>query len=159
MTLFNNNIQSEYGTNHWIPFTEQEVDAKEEFKSHFMKNYLKGISSQPQKYTQGVLDFDVTEQCLKERVSTSTPLFLSSEAQQVMDAGRKIWKYYHSQPEANPDAALYDIRLHFQGRNTKGIMNNSSPDTHYMKLIASLREQLKMLAGKIEPKVYEYGFL
>ncbi|WP_270764957.1 hypothetical protein [Phocaeicola plebeius] len=158
-TLFNNNIQSEYGTNHWIPFTEQEVDAKEEFKSHFMKNYLKGISSQPQKYTQGVLDFDVTEQCLKERVSTSTPLFLSSEAQQVMDAGRKIWKYYHSQPEANPDAALYDIRLHFQGRNTKGIMNNSSPDTHYMKLIASLREQLKVLAGKIEPKVYEYGFL
>ena len=116
-----------------------------------MKNYLKGISSQPQKYTQGVLDFDVTEQCLKERVSTSTPLFLSSEAQQVMDAGRKIWKYYHSQPE--------DIRLHFQGRNTKGIMNNSSPDTHYMKLIASLREQLKVLAGKIEPKVYEYGFL
>ena len=27
-TLFSNNIQSKYGTNHWIPFTEQEVNAR-----------------------------------------------------------------------------------------------------------------------------------
>lgn len=41
-TLFNNNIQSQYGVNHWIPFTEQEVDAKEKFESHFMSNYIAG---------------------------------------------------------------------------------------------------------------------
>lgn len=29
----------------------------------------------------------------------------------------------------------------------------------YMKLIAELRTALKILAKKIEPKVYEYGFL
>lgn len=33
-TLFNNNIQATQGTNHWMPFTEQEVDAKEAFDSH-----------------------------------------------------------------------------------------------------------------------------
>ena len=32
-TLFNNDIQSEYGTNHWIPFTEQEVNAQDRFES------------------------------------------------------------------------------------------------------------------------------
>jgi hypothetical protein len=38
-------------------------------------------------------------------------------------------------------------------------MNNKSDDEHYMKLISDLRTQLKILAKKIEPKVYEYGFL
>jgi hypothetical protein len=38
-------------------------------------------------------------------------------------------------------------------------MNNKSEDETYMKLITSLRESLKVLAKKIEPKVYEYGFL
>lgn len=41
-TLFNNNIQAAQGINHWIPFTEQEVDAKEAFKSHFMSDYIRG---------------------------------------------------------------------------------------------------------------------
>ena len=38
-------------------------------------------------------------------------------------------------------------------------MNNKSADETYMLLIANLREKLKQLAEKIEPKVYEYGFL
>lgn len=40
-TLFNNNIQSKIGTNHWILFTESEVDAQEAFDSHFMSDYLR----------------------------------------------------------------------------------------------------------------------
>ena len=60
---------------------------------------------------------------------------------------------------SNVNASLYDIREHFQGRNDKGKMNNKSDDEIYMKLIGSLREKLKTLAGKIEPKVYEYEFL
>jgi hypothetical protein len=38
-------------------------------------------------------------------------------------------------------------------------MNNKSDDETYNKLIGSLREVLKEFAKKIEPKVYEYGFL
>lgn len=53
-TLFNNNIQAVQGTNHWIPFTEQEVDAKEAFKSHFMSDYIRGKGKTGQKKTQPV---------------------------------------------------------------------------------------------------------
>ena len=38
-------------------------------------------------------------------------------------------------------------------------MNNSSDDEIYTELISDLRYDLKSLAKKIEPKVYEYGFL
>ena len=43
-----------------------------------------------------------------------------------MKAGRELWQYYHAQPEADPNAAFHDIRLHFQGRNEKGKMNSGS---------------------------------
>lgn len=85
----------------------------------------------------------------------------SPEATAVFDAGRDLWRYYFAQAgsEADPDAALYDIRLYFQGRDAKGKMNSDSPDTKYMELIGILRQALKILARKIEPKVYEHGFL
>ena len=54
---------------------------------------------------------------------------------------------------------FYDIRLHFQGTNDKGNMNAKSDDATYTELIATLREKMKLLAKRIEPKVYEYGFL
>jgi hypothetical protein len=38
-------------------------------------------------------------------------------------------------------------------------MNNTSADETYTNLIGDLREKLKQLAEKIEPKVYKYGFL
>ena len=43
-TLFHgqNRISSVYGSNHWIPFAEAEVDAKECFASHFMSDFLAG---------------------------------------------------------------------------------------------------------------------
>ena len=59
----------------------------------------------------------------------------------------------------NVNASLYDIREYFQGRNEKGKMNNNSTDENYNKLIENLRDALKLLAQKIEPKVYEYEFL
>jgi very-short-patch-repair endonuclease len=90
---------------------------------------------------------------------TEGELKFSPEATEVFDAGRELWKYYHSQPNCNVNASLYDIREHFQGRNDKGKMNNKSKDESYMKLITNLRDKLKRLAQKIEPKVYEYGFL
>ena len=90
----------------------------------------------------------------------TTPLVFSTEAKDVFDAGRELWKYYHQQPNVNVNASLYDIREYFQGRNeTTGKMNNRSDDEKYTALIADLREKLKVLGSKIEPKVYEYGFL
>ncbi len=38
-------------------------------------------------------------------------------------------------------------------------MNNKSKDKKYMNLITNLREKLKILAKKIESKIYAYGFL
>ena len=83
----------------------------------------------------------------------------SAEATAVFDASRELWSYYHAQPNVNVNASLYDLKEYFQGRNDKGKMNNSSTDEHYNELIESLRSALKILAKKIEPKVYEYGFL
>jgi hypothetical protein len=88
---------------------------------------------------------------------------LSSEARAVMDAGRELWRYYHSQPNSNPDASYYDIWLHFQGvkkmASGKAQMNPTSSDSVYTELLSNLRKAHRALAQVIEPKVYEYGFL
>ena len=89
----------------------------------------------------------------------TAPLEFSEEAKEVFDSGRELWKYYHSQPNCNVNASYYDIREYFQGRDNRGRMNNKSDDETYMELIRDLREKLIHLAKKIEPKVYEYGFL
>lgn len=155
-TLFNNNIQSEHGVNHWIPFTEQEVEPRKAFTSHFMTDYMKGKLKlkASAKTAQGSLLAENTA----SRVPAA-PLVFSDEARAVFDAGRELWKYYHSKPDSNPDAALYDIKEYFQGRNEKGRMNNVSTDERYNELMDTLRARLKILAAKIEPKVYEHGFL
>lgn len=149
------NISSRYGTNHWIPFTEQEVNAREKFESHFMTNFINGKQKPPSKsgYNLSIL-FEP-----EVAYGGKSPLEFSPEAKAVLDAGRELWKYYHKQPNCNVNASLYDIREHFQGRNEAGKMNNKSSDERYTELIGELREQLKQLAEKIEPKVYEYEFL
>jgi hypothetical protein len=136
--LFNNNIQSQHGVNHWIPFTEKEVDAKEKFDSNFMSNFLKGRT-------------------------LSVEAGASKEAQSVFDAGIALWRYYHVKTKNNNtvsvNASFYDIRAFFQVRNDKGTMNSTSTDETYTELLGALREALKALTQKIQPKVYEYGFL
>ena len=150
-TIFNTNIKSEIGTNYWIPFTEQEIDAKEKFSNNFMSNFLKGKITDNE--TDKPMLFD------SESFNSSSPRILSDESEKVMSAGKKIWKYYHSKENINLNASLYEIREYFQGRNEKGKMNNSSDDVIYTDLISELRDNLKTLAKKIEAKVYEFGFL
>ncbi|MBS9781331.1 MAG: hypothetical protein KGV56_02445 [Gammaproteobacteria bacterium] len=121
--------------NHWLPFTENEVNAKDCFASHFMTDFIK------------------EKQAGKE-------ITFSDEALSVFNAGRELWHYYHSCDDININASLYDIREYFQGRNEKtGRMNNKSDDARYNELIGNLRIALKDLAGVIKPKVYRYGFL
>jgi len=57
------------------------------------------------------------------------------------------------------DASFYDIREFFQGRCEKGAMKTKSTDETYNGLIKDLRQNLSVLAEKIKPKVFEYGFL
>ncbi len=163
-TLFHgqNKIISNGGVNHWIPFTEYEVNAKERFESDFMAKFI-----------TGKLKNDNENKLLTKtkKAIQNTPLVFSKEAKDVFNAGLELWRYYHSQTfpayenitialgAYNANASLYDIREHFQGRNESGKMNHKSKDATYMKYIDALREKLKVLAKKIEPKVYEHGFL
>lgn len=154
-TLFHgqNRISSKEGINHWIPFTEQEVDAPERFASNFMTDFIKGKIKPTEEEHQKIFNQD------NLNLIPSAPLVFSSEAQAVFDAGKELWRYYMKQENINPNASLYDIREHFQGRNDKGKMNNNSSDETYTQLIGKMREALKVLAEKITPKVFEYGFL
>jgi len=148
-TLFSNNIQCQYGRNHWIPFTESEVNSREKFESNFMSKFI-----------NGKLKIEESADLHNgKKIATTEKLEFSSEAKAVFDAGRELWRYYHSQPDCNVNASLYDIREYFQGRNKQGKMNNKSGDEAYMTLIHQLREKLRQIEPKIEPKIYEYGFL
>ncbi len=155
-----NRITSKEGINHWIPFTEQEVNSREKFESNFMCDFIRGKynydSSELGIFSSPLTDVSTPSQV---QLGKENIVVFSTEAQAVFDAGKELWKYYHAQPKCNVNASLYDIREHFQGRNEKGKMNNKSNDERYMELISILREKLKLLAKKIEPKVYEYGFL
>lgn len=155
--LFNNNIQSKYGTNHWIPFSEEEVNAQRKFESNFMSQFISGkINTE--------ITFDLFYQAEKKK---QKPMKFSSEAQVVLEAGKELWKYYHKSPPTpkgeiknfNVNASLYDIKEYFQGRNEKGKMNTKSDDETYIYLMNNLRNKLKLLAQKIEPKIYDYEFL
>lgn len=176
-TLFSsfNNISSEHGVNHWIPFTEEEVDAGEKFRSHFMSDFLRGrikprqrTDEEQQAYeadARNYHDGDIFETAATttQVIDGTQPVQLSPAAQTVMDAGRDLWCYYHRQPDALPNASFYDIRLHFQGTKTlasgRTQMNTESRDAEYTRLIGALRQTMKALAARIRPKVYAYGFL
>jgi hypothetical protein len=147
-----NKIKSREGINHWIPFTEAEVNCKKRFESRFMSDFISGKTTSP-------TDSDTTASHDKKKTQKPVPLKFSLEAFAVFDAGCELWKYYHSQPKADANASFYEIREHFQGRKPNGNMNTKSADPKYNELIGTLRDKQKALAKKIEPKVYEYGFL
>lgn len=117
--MFNNGngISSSSGTNHWIPFTEQEVDSKEKFKSHFMTDFINGKIKDG---SENNLFYNETNHFLKRE--------FSNEAKEVFDAGRELWKYFHSKTFIYVNASFYDIREYFQGRNEEGRMNSRSDD-------------------------------
>jgi hypothetical protein len=153
-TLFHgqNKITSTESTNHWIPFTEYEVGAREKFDSNFMTDFIRG------RLKPNMVQEDLFGK-KESSANRNYELVFSNDAKAVFMAGKKLWQYFHQQPNCNVNASLYDIREHFQGRNDKGKMNNKSNDETYMDFIVQLRDALKVLAQKIEPKVYEYEFL
>ena len=175
-TLFHgqNRISAEEGINHWIPFSEAEVGAKDSFESHFMKDFIDGkIKPKETKEPNNNGQLPIVSSHGNEHARGYNPLLLeaksfiptkpikfSKEAKEIFEAGRELWKYYHKHDLININASYYDIRKFFQGVDSKsGRMNNKSIDETYNKLIGNLRERMKILAKKIEPKIYEFGFL
>ncbi|MFA8030196.1 hypothetical protein ACEN76_06835 [Helicobacter pylori] len=148
-----NRITTTQGTNHFIPFSETEVNAKERYSSHALLDFLKGKIKE-----EG-------DSLFLNAKKENKPLEFSQSASKVLDTGKKIYHYYHKQASTDPlyntNASLYDIKEFFQGRNAQGKLNlpAKAKDEYYKQLYANLQDALKDLAKEIQPKVYEYGFL
>lgn len=144
-----NYISAKEGVNHFIPFSEKELGITQEaFKSDFMYKFINGKIK-----NEDVL-FD----------DTLDKVEFSNEAKELLKAGKELFKYYHTHKEKTGylvNASLYDIKEFFQGRDEKGKMNipSKAKDEHYKILLNDLNLALDILAKKIEPKIYEYGFL
>ena len=149
-----NNIKSSDGVNHWIPFPEAEVGARDRYSSHFLLDYMAGRwrPKPPEGKEAGDL-FDGGGQ------GVGNPLTFTPEARAVFDAARELWRYYHAREDSDHNAGFYDIREYFQGRNDQGVMNPDSNDAEYMRLLDEFKQAYKSLAANIEPKIYRYGFL
>ncbi|MGN8424953.1 hypothetical protein ACR9KZ_07495 [Helicobacter pylori] len=151
-----NRITTTQGTNHFIPFSEDEVEPKGRYTSHALLDFLNGKIKKTK---------EEGDSLFLNAKKENKPLEFSLSALKVFDAGREIYRYYHTQDfknrPHNADASLYDIKEFFQGRNMQGKLNSppKAKDEYYKQLYANLQDALKDLAKEIQPKVYEYGFL
>ena len=126
--------------NHFIPFTEEEVGAPDRFESDFMVQYLSNLT--------GLEDL-------------SGLAALSSEAQKVMQAGKGLWKAYFEHTDTRnvrdelklnrADVGWYQVRKALQARNASGDFIPVS--------FKPFEEAYKALTEKLQPLVYELGFL
>ncbi|GAA7671566.1 hypothetical protein KVK50_07195 [Helicobacter pylori] len=151
-----NRITATQGTNHFIPFSEDEVKSKDSYTSHVLLDFLKGKTKKTKEYGDSLFLNAKKENKLLE---------FSLSTLKVFDAGREVYRHYHTQDFTNrpynANASLYDIKEFFQGRNMQGKLNSpaKAKDKYYKQLYANLQDALKDLAKEIQPKVYEYGFL
>jgi hypothetical protein len=130
--------------NHFIPYTEAEVDSPERFESDFMVQYMASLP---------VIASETKQ-------STSKSAF-SPEAQAILNEGRKLWKAYfqHTDPHTvrdelklnRVDVGRYQIRNALKKRNESGDFPPIS--------FADFETAYKNLTEKLRPLVYEYGFL
>ena len=144
-TLFHgqNRISATQGINHWIPFTEQELNAPDNFQSHFMSDFLRDFragkirvedmtasSSNPQREIAweaeptlthtagGAGERDATQAVCSKLSAGETPaspvqMDFSAEAQEVMEAGRAIWHYYLHHHDGELYATPLDVNASF----------------------------------------------
>lgn len=116
--------------NHFIPFTEEEVGAPDRFESDFMVNYLRGTKH-------------------------------SAEAKAVLAEGKKLWQAYFATTDVRAvreelklnraDVGWYQIRNALKKRNESG---------DYVPVsFKPFEEAYKNLTEKLQPMVYELGFL
>ncbi len=116
--------------NHFIPYTEAEVNAPDRFESDFMVQYLKDKK-------------------------------LSAEAKEVLKQGKVLWQAYFAHTDNRnvrdelklnrPDVGWYQIRKALQARNSN---SDYAPVS-----FKPFEEAYKALTEKLQPMVYELGFL
>jgi len=116
--------------NHFIPFNQTEVGAADPFESDFMVQYLS-----------------------KKK--------LSKEAKAVLNAGKVLWAAYFSNKGFVKISVKEDYKLNrldvgwYQIRNAL----KSFDDTHNAVSFSDFNEAYKVLTEKLQPLVYEFGFL
>ena len=116
--------------NHFIPFTEQEVNATGRFESDFMVEYLKDKTLSVE--AQSVLD---------EGKKLWQAYFAHTDVRSVRDELKLN----------RPDVGWYQIRKALEARNASG----DFPPVDFKPF----QESYKALTEKLRPMVYELGFL
>ena len=116
--------------NHFIPYTEEEVGAPDRFESDFMVQYMRGKK-------------------------------FSKEASAVLQAGKALWQAFFADTDVHTvrdelklnraDVGWYQIRKALQARNESGDFAPVS--------FAAFESAYKSLTEKLQPMVYELGFL
>ncbi len=116
--------------NHFIPYTEEDVNAPDRFESDFMVKYLADKK-------------------------------LSAEASLVLQEGKILWQAYFSHTDERTvrdelklnrsDVGWYQVRKALQARNS----NSDFAPTDFKPF----EEAYKALTEKLQPQVYELGFL
>ena len=116
--------------NHFIPYTEEEVNAPERFESDFMVQYM-------------------------------ADKIFSFEANQVLQTGRTLWQAYFAHTDVRTvrdelklnraDVGWYQVRKALQARNA----SSDYPPVSFKPF----EEAYKALTEKLQPLVYELGFL
>jgi len=144
--------------NHFIPFTEEEVGAPERFESDFMVEYIQNLPA--------IDSSGSATQLLGARLKVALPVIesdevFSQEAKAVHAEGKKLWQAYFTHTDVRTvrdelklnrsDVGWYQIRKALQARNAAGdaaAVNFKPFETAY-----------KALSEKLQPMVYELGFL
>jgi hypothetical protein len=131
--------------NHFIPFTEAEVNAPDSFESDFMVRYMAGLPR--------------VANLLK--VGNPAHPALTAEANAVLVEGKKLWQAYFANTDVHtvreelklnrPDVGWYQIRKALQARNASGDFAPVS--------FSPFENAYKALTEKLQPIVYELGFL
>ena len=116
--------------NHFIPFNQIDVGATEPFESDFMAQYL-----------------------AKKK--------LSKEAKAVLAAGKVLWSAYFVKKDKLKISTKEDYKLNrldvgwYQIRNALKSFDGSNNEVSF----AEFNEAYKTLTEKLQPQVYEFGFL
>ena len=124
--------------NHFIPFTEAEVGSPERFESDFMVEYLQEINPKGFENPWGL-----------------------GEAAKVLAEGKKLWQAYFLHTDVHTireelklnrcDVGWYQVRKALQARNASG----DFPLVSFKAFESAYKE----LSEKLQPQVYELGFL
>ena len=118
--------------NHFIPYTETEVNAPDRFESDFMVKYL-----------------------------ADNPPPREGLGEAVLLEGKKLWQAYFANTDVHtvreelklnrPDVGWYQVRKALQARNASGDFAPVS--------FKAFEDAYKALTEKLQPMVYELGFL